>query len=456
MHTRRFAGFTRSHLNPAIPILLCACLFVDYPLFAADLPAATNAPPPHVKVHGNPIHRAGTGHITNYDETKVGQYTLPDPLTLANGHPVRNAKMWFNVRQPELLKLYENEIYGRVPPDAPKAAFQVVETDTNALDGLAIHKLVLIRFGDKTNSLVIHVNEYLPAKATWPVPMLLHIVFFANPPTSDPASPSVPADLREAGPMTDIIEHGYGYATFRYAEDQPDSRNSFKSGVIGLTLVPGQTSPVPDEWGAISAWAWTASRVLDYFETDPAVDARRVALIGHSRLGKTVLWAGAQDLRFALIFSSCAGEMGSSLARRDYGETIDDIAVNFPWQFAGNFQKYVGNWNKMPVDTHELIALNAPHPVFITGGTKDQWADPRGEFLAEVAAGPVYRLLGLKDLGTTNFPPVDTPLITGDLGFNYHTGPHEITPSDWNAFLDFADKYLKPKRVPLSDLKTNQ
>jgi len=174
------------------------------------------------------------------------------------------------------------------------------------------------------------------------------------------------------------------------------------------------------------------------------VDAKRVALIGHSRLGKTVLLAGARDPRFALIFSSCGGEMGSALARRDYGETIDDMAANFPWQFCGNFQKYPGHWNEMPVDAHELIALNAPHPVFISGGTGDQWSDPRGEFLAEVAAGPVYRLLGLKDLGTTNFPPVDTPLITGDLGYNYHTGPHAIMPEDWNAFLDFADKYFKP------------
>jgi dienelactone hydrolase len=184
--------------------------------------------------------------------------------------------------------------------------------------------------------------------------------------------------------------------------------------------------------------------VLDYLETDRSVDARHVALIGHSRLGKTVLLAGARDPRFALIYSSCAGEMGSSLARRDYGETVDDMAANFPWQFAGNFQKYTGHWNDMPVDTHMLIALNAPHPVFIGGGTQDQWADPRGEFLGAVAAGPVYRLAGRQDLGTTNGPQIDTPIISGDLGFHYHTGGHTITASDWTAFLDFADKYFKP------------
>jgi hypothetical protein len=168
-------------------------------------------------------------------------------------------------------------------------------------------------------------------------------------------------------------------------------------------------------------------------------------LIGHSRLGKTVLWAGACDLRFALVFSSCAGEMGSALARRDYGETVDDMAANFGYQFAGNFQKYAGHWNDMPVDAHMLITLNAPRPVFITGGTQDQWADPRGEFLAEVAAGPVFRLLGQTDLGTSEMPAVDTPLIAGSLGFHYHTGGHTITASDWKAFLDFADRRLHPR-----------
>jgi hypothetical protein len=167
--------------------------------------------------------------------------------------------------------------------------------------------------------------------------------------------------------------------------------------------------------------------------------------MGHSRLGKTVLWAGAQDPRVAVVFSSCAGEMGSSLARRDWGETVDDMAQNFAWQFAGNFQKWPGKWNDMPVDAHMLIALNAPHPVFITGGTTDQWADPKGEFLAAVAAGPVYRLLGKKDLGITELPALDTPVITGDLGWHYHTGGHSATPADWKAFLDFASKYLKAR-----------
>ncbi len=170
---------------------------------------------------------------------------------------------------------------------------------------------------------------------------------------------------------------------------------------------------------------------------------RQVAVFGHSRLGKTVLWASALDERIAAVFSSCAGEMGSALARRDWGETVDDMAQNFPWQFAGNFQKWPGRWNEMPVDAHMLIALSAPRPVFVTGGTTDQWADPVGEFLAQVAAGPVYRLLGRKDLGTTELPPLDTPLVQGDLGWHYHTGGHTATPADWQAFLAFLEKYFK-------------
>jgi hypothetical protein len=437
----------RTQFHCVLPVFLCASLLAVFSAVAVDSPGATNAPLPRADANGNPLRRAPTGHVSNYDESKVGNYTLPDLLVLANGQPVRDAQTWFNVRRPELLKLYDTDIFGRVPASAPKATFKVVETDTNALGGMAVRKLVLIQFGDKPDGPAVQLHIYLPAKATRPVPVLLQIVFSANLPASNavPPGPGGRPMSGETGPLTNILARGYGYATFRYTEVQPDSSNTFQSGVISLALAPGQAKPAPDEWGTISAWAWGASRALDYLETDPAVDAKRVALIGHSRLGKTVLLAGARDPRFALIFSSCGGEMGSALARRDYGETIDDMASNFPWQFAGNFQKYAGHWNNMPVDTHMIIALNAPHPVFITGGTGDQWADPRGEFLGEVAAGPVYRLAGLKDLGTTNFPPVDTPIITGGLGFNYHTGPHAIMPSDWNAFLEFADKYLKPK-----------
>jgi hypothetical protein len=426
---------------------------VDSALAPTNNPAQAPAPSlPRTDANGNALRRALTGHISNYDEAKVGTYTLPDLLMLQNGRPVRGADTWLKLRRSEILKLYETEIYGRVPDRAPKMTWEVTETDTNAVDGAAVRKEIVGHIGDKQNERTVHVHLYLPSKTTAPVPVLLHLTFFGAAPasaapaaTTNTAAASRPR-FSEAGPITNILAHGYGYAILRYTEFEGDSASNSLTLVRKLALAPDQTKTGDDEWGTISAWAWGASRVLDYFETDRAVDAKRVALVGHSRLGKTVLWAGARDPRFALVFSSCSGEMGAALARRDFGETVDDMAANFPWQFAGNFQKYAGHWSNMPVDAHMLIALNAPRPVFITGGTQDQWADPRGEFLAEVAAGPVYRLLGKKDLGTSELPPLDTPLISGDLGFNYHTGGHTITPADWQAFLEFADQHPKPVR----------
>lgn len=418
---------------------------------AADPVSQTNAPP-RTDANGNPIRRARTGHISNYDESNVGNYTLPELLALQNGKPVRDAKTWLKKRRPEILRLYQTEIYGRVPKRAPRVRFHVAETDTNALNGTAVLKEIVGQLGPGPDAPTVHVHLYLPPNLSRPVPVLLHLVFFGAPPPPSTSSSSINAAERprfmETGPIGDILARGFGYATVRYTEFEGDSATNSLSRLRKLALAPGQSRPAADEWGTICAWAWGASRVIDYFETDKAIDARRIAVIGHSRLGKTVLWLGAQDPRVSVVFSSCSGEMGASLARRDYGETVDDMAANFPWQFAGNFQKYAGHWNDMPVDTHMLIALNAPHALFISGGTKDQWADPRGEFLAEVAAGPVYRLLGKADLGTTEFPNTDTPLVSGDLGFNYHTGPHTIMPVEWKEFLDFAARHwaeISPK-----------
>jgi hypothetical protein len=432
------------------PALFSLALLGPLALAAADTAPAAR---PTKDAAGNPLRYAATGHVSNYDEAKVGMYTLPDPLVLKNGKPVRDAATWTKQRRPELIGIYEQEIYGRVPERAPKATFAVVETDPAAMDGTAVRKHVVMTVGEGAAAPKVNFVVFLPAKATGPVPVVLQLLF-GDPAGYTPPSPPPSADgkaaprraINDAGPVADFLAHGYGYASVRYTEIQPDAATTNASGVQALTYAPGQTKPAADEWGTIGVWAWGASRILDYLETDRAVDVKRVALVGHSRLGKTVLWAGARDPRFALVFSSCAGEMGSSLARRDFGESLDDMAANFPWQFVATFPKYAGHWNDLPVDTHTVIALNAPHPVFITGGTQDLWADPHGEFLAEVAAGPVYRLLGKKDLGATALPPLDTPLITGSLGFHFHTGGHTITPSDWAAFFAFAEGHLGGKR----------
>jgi len=419
---------------------------------AAPPPPAPAAPSTQSKTNlgsdpnGNPLRLAlKTGHISNYDESKVAPYTLPDPLKTTDGKPVRDARAWAS-RRAEILRLYQTEIYGRIPANAPKVSWRIGDTDPAAREGASVMKRAIGRIGAGDDAPEIKVTIHTPSGAKTPVPIILLVNFGGGPPPPPgaPARGSFPQDPPVAA---EILSRGWGYATVGYLDIQPDRVDTFNQGVIGRTLAAGPTQtarsrPENDEWGTISAWAWGVSRIIDYFETDKAIDAKRIAVFGHSRLGKTVLWASALDPRIAVTFSSCAGEMGSALARRDWGETVDDMAQNFAWQFAGNFQKWAGRWNEMPVDAHMLIALSAPRPVFVTGGTTDQWADPVGEFLSLVAAGPVYKLLGRKDLGVTALPALDTPLITGDLGYHYHTGGHTATPADWKAFLEFAAKYF--------------
>ena len=422
--------------------------------------------------NGNPLRLAfKTNHVSNYDESKVKPYTLPDPLIMADGKPVRDARAW-PARRAEILRLYESEIYGRIPANTPKVTWQVTETDPQAREGASIRKRIVGTIGEGADAPKINLTLHTPAQAKQPVPIILLVNFGGGtpqPPATPPAAaqpaatapatattpaapvsgaPAAAAGRGRGGPPSDppvaaeILARGWGYATVGYNDIQPDRANAWTQGVIGRTLASGAEQPAADEWGTISAWSWGISRILDYLETDKAVNAKQVAVQGHSRLGKTVLWASAKDQRIAAVFSSCSGEMGAALARRDWGETVDDMAQNFAWQFAGNLQKWVGRWNEMPVDSHMLIALSAPRPVFVTGGTTDQWADPVGMFKAQVSAGPVYRLLGKRDLGTTELPPLDTPLTAGDLGWHYHTGGHTATPADWKAFLEFLGKYF--------------
>lgn len=395
--------------------------------------------------NGNPLRLAlKTGHVSNYDEAKVAPYTLPDPLVAIDGTPVRDAQAWRTRRRPEILRLYESEIYGRIPATTPRVAWQVTETDPAAREGAAVRKRIVGTMGDGPDAPRITLTLHTPARAARPVPVILLVNFGGGPAPPPGTAAASRRPFPTDPPVADeILARGWGYAAVAYQDIQPDRADAWTDGVIGRTLAPGQNRPGDEEWGTIGAWAWGISRVLDHLETDTAVDARRIAVQGHSRLGKTVLWASAQDERIAAVFSSCSGEMGAALARRDWGETVDDMAQNYHWQFARAFQKWPGRWNEMPVDAHMLIALSAPRPVFVTGGTADQWADPVGMFKALVAAGPVYRLLGVRDLGTTELPPLDTALTGGDLGWHYHTGGHTATPADWKAFLEFLGKYFK-------------
>jgi hypothetical protein len=407
---------------------------------------------------GNPVRLArATGHVSNYDEAKVAPYTLPDPLVMADGRRVTSAEQWFRERRPEILRLYRNEVYGRVPDNAPKVTWEVTETDSAAREGKAIMRRVVGRMGEKADGPRMNLTVYLPREVPAPVPILVSLTFNFGAGRAAQAAEKEKEKAKAAqGPppapkralfdsVGAALERGWGYASLIYNEIQPDRANEWTQGVIGLTLKPGQGQPAPDEWGTISAWAWGLSRAIDYLETEKTVNRRQIAITGASRLGKTVLWAGAQDERVAAVFSVVSGEMGASLIRRDWGETLDDMAQNFPWQFCGNLQKYVGRWNDLPVDQHMLIALSAPRPVYVNGGLTDQWSDPKGEFLAMVAAGPVYRLLGRKDLGVTELPPLDAPVTGGDLAFHYHSGGHQAVPADYTTFFTFAESHFRSR-----------
>ena len=393
---------------------------------------------------------------TNYDEAKVGTYTLPDPLVCKDGSRVKNAGTWFAKRRPEILEAYRAEIFGRSPDAGTNVTFNVWETSAYALGGAAVRKQIEINFSSTADGPFAHLLLYTPAGKT-SVPTFLCLQFNGNYTViDDPAIAIFPGWNGKPGVLAmpknpvrgefarnwkipETLARGYGIAIIDYREIEPDSSGGagFKYGVHKNFPPTGA-----DGWGAIGAWAWGASRALDYLATDKDVDAQRVILFGHSRLGKTVLWAGAQDTRFAAVIANCSGEMGASLSRRDYGETVDDVAKHFPYWMCGNFQKYAGHWNNLPVDSHFLLSLIAPRPLFLNTGSEDRWGDPHGEFLAARAATPVYALLGKTGISETNFPSLDHAL-QHDISFNCHTGKHDVLPSDWDNFLDFADAHFK-------------
>lgn len=394
----------------------------------------------------------------NYDESKVGTYTLPDPLTFNDGKKVSNARDWERRRR-ELLELFAESVYGHSPKLPAHIDFTVFDSDKNALGGKAVRKQVTIYFSSNKEGPKEDVLIYIPAGAQKPVPLILALNFSGNQAViKDPAvrlatvwnrTTHEREQAKEESRGSDtgfevekVLARGYGFATICFQDIEPDFNGGFVHGLRPIFFKKDQTEPAPDDWGAIGAWAYGLSRAMDYLEKDKDVDPKRVAILGHSRLGKTVLWAGAMDQRFAMVISSCPGEGGASLARRNYGETIRNLTDRFPYQFSANYKKYADRPDQLPVDTHELIALIAPRPVYITGAEEDQWADPKGEFLACVAAGPVYRLLGAQDLGTDQMPPLNQPIMR-TIGFHYRDGKHAVTDFDWNQFLTFADMHLR-------------
>ncbi len=405
-----------------------------------------------------PFALRAQGSKRSYDESKVGAYTLPDPL---KGVP--NADAWRKHRRDELLQLFADNVYGRRPNPGSHQPFEDVAVDDNAIGGKARRKLVKARFGKAPDDPSMDLLLYLPKNRKAQVPVFLGVNFRGNHTiTLDPAIPLTPKWVYNNGkaavnnrstessrgtqanqwPVEQILARGYGLATFYAGDLFPDHDGGYDASVLPLFYKKGQSRREPNEWGAIGAWAWGLSRAMDYLETDSDVDRHRVAVIGHSRMGKTALWAGASDARFAMVVSNCSGAGGAALARRRFGESVKDINRSFPWWFCENYRSFADNEDALPVDQHELLALCAPRPLYVGTAEDDRGADTKGQFLSALNAAPVYKLLGTDGFGANEVPAVHKPVMT-TIGFHVRTGRHDITPYDWDQYMNHADLHMR-------------
>jgi hypothetical protein len=405
------------------------------------------------------LAKTSAGFPVNYNEDSVGTYTLPDVFTLQNGKKVNDAKTWLEKRRPEIVKLFEENQFGKMPAKPADMSFNIFEKGTPAFNGKAIRKQVTVYFTKDTSDNKMDLLIYLPAKATKPVPVLLNISFASNAQTVNDSGVKTSYIWTRDGKkvaggrsgmfgkmnVEQFISEGIGYATVYYGDIDPDVKGGVKLGGIRKKyLKPGMPEPGMNDWGAISAWAWGLSRAMDYFETDKQIDANRIALQGTSRLGKTVLWAGAHDTRFKMVIASCSGEGGAAISRRDYGENIKHMTdtSRYYYQFAPQWHTYAADFSSSPVDAHMLVALMAPRPLLLQTGDTDYWSDPKGEFLAAVAAEPVYKLFGKKGPGTGVMPAAGDTSMLNTLGYYMHKGGHGTLPSDWPIFINYMKKYL--------------
>ena len=409
----------------------------------------------------------------NYDESKVPHFSLPDPLVFVDGSPVSTPRAWRERRRAEILELFQDSVYGRTPDRPYELQIEPGVVDDDALDGKATLKEVELRLLAGSETLVLNLVLFVPNERRSPAPAFLGLNFYGNhsihPATGITLSGAWMTENDDFGivehratersrgvrshrwPVELLIDRGYGLVTLYYGDIDPDFDDGFQNGVhrlfdadTNVNINVDGTSRRPDAWGSIAAWAFGLSRAMDYLEVDPAIDASRVALMGHSRLGKAALWAGASDERFAVVISNDSGCGGAALSRRQFGETLEAINARFPHWFCRNFHRYNGLEDELPVDQHMLLALIAPRPLYVASAVEDQWADPRGEFLSLKHASAVYELLGAEGLSAEQWPEPDSP-ITGTLGYHVRTGGHDVTDYDWERFLDFADRHFQNK-----------
>ena len=401
----------------------------------------------------------------NYDESKVPKYTLPNPLITETGDSVLSVHMWQKVRRPELIRLFEESVYGKNPTNQLRTVFSIISVDNSALNGLATRKQIQIKLGKGKKELILNLLIYLPNNSSIPVPAFLGFNFYGNQTinkdtdiiitkawvhnnkkfgiTKNIATPASRGVREHRWSVPLILEHGYALATVYYGDIDPDYDDGFQNGIHPLFYKKGQNKPTPDEWGSIGAWAMGYSLALDYLTKDQKIDGDKVVAMGHSRLGKAALWAGALNPRFALVISNESGCGGAALSRRRFGETVKRINSSFPHWFCENFKKYNDNEDALPVDQHELIALIAPRPVYVTAAEEDQWADPEGMFQACKHASPVFELFGEKGIPDDALMITGKPVNEGTIWFHQRSGKHDVTDYDWKQFIKFADRYLK-------------
>lgn len=405
--------------------------------------------------------------VINKDETKVPPYSLPDPLQGPGGKHISTSQQWMQQQRPLMLKLFADNVYGRMPGKPKNMHFKVYSIDSNALGGIAVRKQVTIFFTSNGAGPSMDLLLYLPRSAKKPVPVFMGLNFYGNQSinadTGIRISTQWIANDEKFGMVNnratevsrgkdaskwaveEIIRRGYGLATSYYGDTEPDFPEGWKTGI--RTTMKKELGINESEWAAIGAWAWGLSRMMDYLATDPAVDAKQVVITGHSRLGKACLWAAANDQRFAIVVSNDSGEGGAALSKRWFGETIEKINTSFPHWFVEAYKKYNKHPELLPVDQHILLALMAPRPLYVASASEDLWADPRGEFLSAKNAEPVYALFGKKGLGVSDMPPVDHP-VGETIRYHIRTGKHDFTFYDWQQYIDFADKQFK--RTPVN------
>lgn len=398
-----------------------------------------------------------------YAEDQVPSYTLPDVLQLADGSPVDTTDLWQKQQRPALLQRFADEVYGHTPSTPADLHLETTVDRAMALNGLAWRQQIRLHFRRPDRQVTLALLLYLPAAASGPAPVFLGLNFrgnhsiYADPgidlahswirndPTlgisqnrATPASRGVQASR---WPVAAILKRGYGVATMYNGDADPDFDDGYQNGIHRL-LDPESTPTRSDHsWGTIGAWAWGLSRAMDYLQTDSAVDTKRVAVVGHSRLGKAALWAAAQDERFALVVSNNSGCGGAALSRRRFGERLAHINTRFPHWFCQRFKQYNECEHELPLDQHMLLALIAPRPLYVASASEDLWADPRGEFLAALHASPAYALLGAEGLTAAELPPPQQPVLSR-IGYHLRRGRHDITWYDWEQYLTFADQHL--------------